>query len=135
MSCKEVFKSKLGLKNHQTRRSRPGCWRAGVVRARSEWMKARNIHKNSWKGKQLFLGGHVSVFQRRRSGKPYCAEVKQAYLNCYQTLCNEGMEISQVGTQVPWWLLKATKGLKYFFCLKKKSCKINPGLPNLVLHF
>ena len=59
-------------------------------------MKDQILHHDSWKGKQLYSGGHASVYQRRKSGKPFCAEVKQAYLNCYQILRNEGMKISEV---------------------------------------
>ena len=53
------------------------------------------MHQTSWKSKKLVSNGHCSVFQRHKSGKAFSAEVKQVYLNVYQTLRNEGNDMSQ----------------------------------------
>ena len=39
-ACNVVFKSKVGLKNHQARRSNPKCHQAGIARIRGEFVKA-----------------------------------------------------------------------------------------------
>ena len=59
-NCKEIFKSRLGLKNHQARKSNPGCHRAGILRMRAEYVKERSLAYGSFK-KGLIIG-HKSVF-------------------------------------------------------------------------
>ena len=67
-SCEQVFKSKLGLKNHQSRRGFPGCYRAGILRKRAELIQDHNLHYDSWKSRGLIPGDHRSVYLRHSSG-------------------------------------------------------------------
>ena len=88
--CNIVFKSKLGLKQHQARRSNPICHRAGIKRMRAEFVKERII---SYK-KGLIIS-HESVYVKHGS-KPFSADSKQIILNVYQKLRNKGMGVYEV---------------------------------------
>ena len=85
MACREVFKSKVGLKNHQTRRSNPKCHQAGIARKRGEFVKERMIlHGRRAKG--LILN-HESVYVKHGS-KAFTADTTQICLNVYQRFLN-----------------------------------------------
>lgn len=93
--CKEVFKSKLGLKNHQARVSNPGCHRAGILRKRAEYVNARSkFGSESWK-RGLITGHDESVYVQHGS-KPFTAEAKQICLNVYQKIRDKGIGVYEV---------------------------------------
>ena len=81
-ACKEIFKSKLGLKNHQARVSNPGCHRAGKIRMRAEYVNERSSFGSLKKG---LITGHKSVYVQHGS-KPFTPDSKQICLNVYQQL-------------------------------------------------
>ena len=59
-SCQIVFKSKTGLLQHQSRKKNVGCFRAGILRLRHNWIKKRNDYHSTWRKKQV-PEVHVSV--------------------------------------------------------------------------
>ena len=91
-ACKEIFKSKSGLKNHQTRISNPRCHRAGIFRKRAQYVKERKSF-TSWK-KGLIIS-HESVY-RNPKPKAFTAESKQICLNVYQMIRNKGNGVYEV---------------------------------------
>ena len=91
-ACKEIFKSKLGLKNHHSRVSSPGCHRAGILRKRAEYVNER---KSSGSTKKGLITGHESVYQKPKN-KAFTAELKQICLNVYQKLRDKGIGVYEV---------------------------------------
>ena len=59
-NCQIVFKSKTGLLQHQSRKKNVGCFRAGILRLRHNWIKKRNDYHSTWRKKQV-PEVHVSV--------------------------------------------------------------------------
>ena len=91
-ACKQVFKSKQGLKNHQSRVSSPGCYRAGILRVRAEYVNERISYGSSKKG---LITGHDSVYLKHET-KPFTTESKQICLNVYQKLRDKGIDVYEV---------------------------------------
>ena len=88
--CKEIFKSKLGLKSHQSRVSNPRCHRAGILRIRANYVTERNV---SWK--QGLITGHNSVYVMPNS-KGFAPQSKQICLNVYQKIRDKGIGVYEV---------------------------------------
>ena len=91
--CKEIFKSKLGLKSHQSRASNPRCHRSGILRIRAEYVNERSLH--GFCIKKGLITGHKSVYLKPKSAG-FTAESKQICLNVYQKLREKGIGVYEV---------------------------------------
>ena len=81
--CEIVFKSKIGLMQHQSRKSNVLCYRAGIHRLRYEWKRKQMDYHNTWRKKHVH-DVHTSVFEEWKRGKAFSKEIKQNCLNFYQ---------------------------------------------------
>ena len=86
-ACKQVFKSKTGLLNHQARKSNPACHRAGALRKKKEWFKEKILQK-----KKKVVCTQQSMFQKHKTGQSFSKEEKQIYLNIYQSFLDKGID-------------------------------------------
>ena len=68
-ACKQDFKSKGGLKSHQSRSTNPLCQRAGKIRMGSEW--AKRAKNRFWEKKKVFNLKN-SLFEKHSRGKDGC---------------------------------------------------------------
>ena len=93
-NCKQPFKSKMGLRNHQSRSKNPACFRAGFKSLRTDWLTKRKVYHYSWKKRQVF-DNHKSVFEAHNQGKAFTAGEKQICLNVYQHLRGDGMDLDK----------------------------------------
>ena len=84
-NCHIVFKSKLGLLQHQGRKRNIGCYRAGVHRERADYVKKKMVYYSTWKKNQV-PQVHKSVHEEWKRGKAFTKEIKQTCLNVYQYL-------------------------------------------------
>ena len=85
--CNQVFKSKSGLRSHQTRKSNPACHRAGTIRKKTEWFKEKALQK-----KRKVVSTQQSMFQKHKKGAPISKEEKQICLNIYQSFLDKGLD-------------------------------------------
>ena len=72
-NCQIVFKSKTGLFQHQSRKKNVGCFRAGILRLRHNWIKKRNDYH------QKHRLGLLTV--RRKKHNMDSSEERKANLN------------------------------------------------------
>ena len=84
-ACQVIFKSKLGLLQHQSRKTNVLCFRAGRKNLRYEWQRKKMDFHSTWK-KKTVNDVHNSVSEEYRRGKAIRKEVKQTCLNVYQYL-------------------------------------------------
>ena len=114
--CKDVFRSKQGLKNHQSRRNNPGCYRTGVHERRTDWVKKKTLRKNSVKKTRIPIQRQLdSLFEKHKSGTPFTKEVKKTCINAYQRFIDDGCGTSKAIGNVQFWffsLLHTTSGIR-----------------------
>ena len=65
-ACKQDFKSKGGLRSHQSRSTNSLCQRAGKIRMGSEW--AKKAKNRFWEKKKVFNLKN-SLFEKHSRGK------------------------------------------------------------------
>ena len=97
-SCNEIFKSRQGLKVHQSIKKNRRCWRAGMTQKRAVWVKEKVLYQSSWK--KTKVQDHESFSVKHPKGKPFSKEKKETMLTFYQSMRDEGMTIRDAITKV-----------------------------------
>ena len=85
-ACKQDFKSKGGLRSHQSRSTNPLCQRAGKIRMGSEW--AKKAKNRFWEKKKMFLLKD-SLFSKHSRGKAISKEEKLILCNVFQSFYDD----------------------------------------------
>ena len=97
--CEQVYKSVLGLKNHQSRKSNYGCHRAGLKAKVVAFKKDKEAFEEALKRPEVSKNENL-LSETHKRGKSYKKEEKQVYINVYQDWIDKGKIHKPFGLEI-----------------------------------